>query len=121
MELDWYKIEPYTKEKAEKAPDKNGVYMLCTKQQGGGYKVRYVGQGNIKERLLCHLSDNDTNKDLCAHIKKYKMKASYAEVGKQEDRDGIELFLYEKFNPKYNHIKPPGNKVIPVSLFSLDS
>lgn len=120
MQLDWYKIEPYTKEKAEKVPDKNGVYALCTKQQSGGYKVRYVGQGNIRERLLCHLSENDPNKDLYEHIKKYSMKASYAVVDYQEDRDGIELFLYEKFNPKYNQIKPPGDKIIPVNLFNLN-
>ena len=119
MELDWYKIEPYTKEKAENTPDQNGIYALCTLQDTGEYKVRYVGQGNIRDRLLCHLSDTDPNKELRAHTKKYKMKASYAVVSDPHDRNAIELFLYKTFNPKYNQVQPPCNIPLEVNLFNL--
>ena len=119
MELDWYKIEPYTKKETEKAPDKNGIYALCTMQDNGEYKVRYVGQGNIRERLLCHLSDDDPNKELREHTKKYKMKASYAVVPDPYNRNAIELFLYNTFNPRYNKVQPPCNAPLKVNLFNL--
>lgn len=120
LKLDWYKLEPYRKN-IEKAPDINGIYALCTLQGNGIYKVRYVGQGNIKDRLKYHLSDEEDNKELKDHIAKgYMMKASYAEVSKKSDRDKIELFLYNYFNPKYNNIKPPSDEELEVNLFSLD-
>ncbi len=119
MELDWYKIEPYTESKAKNAPDKDGVYALCTLQADRTYKVRYVGQGNIRERLVDHLSAYENNLELKSHVAKYKMKASYAVVGKQSDRDGIELFLYKKFSPKFNKNTPPAQTAIEVNLFSL--
>lgn len=121
MELDWYKIEPYTESKAKNAPDKDGVYALCTLQKDNTYRVRYVGQGNIRERLLYHLSEQETNLELKQHIaQKYVMKAYYAVVNSQNSRDSIELFLYKHFLPKFNKNTPPAKTAMTVNLFSLD-
>ena len=120
MRLDWYKLEPYRKY-VEKAPDANGVYALCTLQDNNKYKVRYVGQGNLADRLKYHLSDQEENESLKAHIAKgYTMKAVYARVSKKSERYGIELFLYNYFEPKYNRNAPPGDEEIEVNLFTLD-
>ena len=48
------------------------------------------------------------------------MKAVYARVSKKSDRDGIELFLYNHFKPKFNKYNPPAEQEIGVNLFSLD-
>lgn len=121
MNLKWFKNEPY-KNVGGNIPDSDGVYALCTLQDSGKYKVRYIGQGNLKDRLVYHLSENEENIELKQHIKKgYKMKASYAEVGAQKDRNAIEFFLYNKFMPEFNKITPPGNKEEVVNLFSLDA
>ena len=120
MKLDWYKLEPYRKN-IDKAPDVDGVYTLCTLQDNNKYKVRYVGQGNLAGRLKYHLSNQEENEPLKEHIAKgYTMKAVYARVSKKSDRDGIELFLYNHFKPKFNKYSPPAEQEIGVNLFSLD-
>ena len=113
----WSVINPYTtKNISNGAPNKDGVYLLCTNQASGAYRVRYVGQGNIRKRLSDHLSANEKNLQLKEHISKYHMKVFYAEIGRQNDRDDVELFLYETFQPRYNQIKPPSNTPLKVNL-----
>ena len=112
-------INPYTTTNVFiNAPDKKGVYMLCTKHINGEYRVQYVGQGKINNRLLVHLSANEKNILLKEHISEYHMdmKVFYAEIGRQNDRDDVELFLYETFQPRYNQIKPPSNTPLKVNL-----
>lgn len=115
----WSVIKPYTTTNVSSyASNKDGVYLLCTKQTSGEYRVRYVGQGNIRKRLLDHLSANEKNIPLKEHISKYHMNMNvfYAEIGRQNDRDDIELFLYETFQPRCNQIKPPSNTPLKVNL-----
>ena len=120
MKLEWRKLEPY-RNNVDKAPDEDGVYALCTLQNNHKYKVRYIGQGNIRNRLKYHLSKQEENISLKEHIAKgYKMKASYAKVSRQSDRDGIELFLYNYFKPEFNKYSPPSDEEIEVNLFSLE-
>lgn len=119
MQLTWYKVEPY-KDVVDSVPDKDGVYALSTLQGDGNYKVCYVGQGNIRDRLTLHLSKYEPNEELKNHIAKgHYMKASYAEVSSQENRDGIELFLYNKFSPEFNKNTPPGKNPIGTNLFAM--
>ena len=36
-----------------------GVYLLVSEGNRGGTIVRYVGRGNVKDRLLAHLAERD--------------------------------------------------------------
>jgi excinuclease UvrABC nuclease subunit len=108
MQLKWKKVEDAN---YDNTPDKAGVYIISTRQKADKqYEVKYVGQASdLKARANEHWSENETNEELKEHIAKgFAMKFSYAEVGKQADRDKVEKFLYDHFNPIYNIISPPG-------------
>lgn len=121
MILEWHKIEPYNQAMVKNVPNEDGVYALCTLQSDDTYKVRYVGQGNIQDRLKYHLSEQEQNEDLKNHISKgYTMKVFYAIVATQADRDSIELFLYNRFQPRYNHNTPPAEEELKVNIFNLN-
>lgn len=118
--LEWKKKENLAKHfDFNGVSEKAGVYIISTKQKSDNkYEVKYIGQAqNLKSRGTYHFSDNETNKQLKQHIaNNYYMKFSYAEVSVQQDRDGIELFLFNKFEPIYNNNTPPASIESPCSL-----
>lgn len=105
LQLDWKGYYEYTSDNVQKcAPTSGGVYKISVKQQGGGLKVRYVGQANdLDRRLKEHLdTDNEQNECLAERVKKYHTEFSFAEVGDQSDRDGAELALFNYYKPECN-------------------
>lgn len=98
-------------------PKSSGVYIIWVSLKSGGLNCRYVGQAmNLEERLLSHLSSAESNSCLKENTSQYVCKYCTAEVPRQNDRDGIELFLYQHYNPRCNNITPPGTTPIPVNL-----
>ena len=47
----------------------------------------------------------------------YNLFVIWGTVPYQRDRDGIELYLYNKFTPYCNEQTPPGTTEIPVGLW----
>ena len=75
-----------------------GVYIIWHGQPNPA--VVYVGQGNVKDRLLQHRQD--------ASILAYKdleLFVTWAKVDSQY-RDGVEKFLSEKWKPKVGENYP---------------
>jgi len=80
------------------------VYKIGIKLQDGTLKVRYVGQANdLDRRLKEHLDlDNEQNECLKERLQKYNAAFSFAEVSRQNDRDGAERALYYHYEPVCN-------------------
>jgi len=117
MELDWYKVEPYNKQKMGNVTNEAGIYIISALQKDNSYVARYVGQTNdLNSRLLEHLEENEQNEKLRYYVENIKLKVSYAKVKNQEDRDAIELYLFNFLNPKCNINKPPSDYEIEVNL-----
>ncbi|MFA5090869.1 MAG: hypothetical protein WC510_07615 [Candidatus Omnitrophota bacterium] len=80
-----------------------GIYIIWHGQPDPA--VVYVGQGNIRERLTQHKQDHD--------ILAYQdrgLLVTWARVD-SANRDGIERFLAERWNPKVGHNYPLANPI----------
>ena len=111
--LDWKRTEPPN---FSSVPEKAGIYIISTRQDNDHqFEVKYVGQAdNLHSRASEHWSKNEKNRELKDHIAhKYIMKFNYSEVESKQDRDGMELYIYQIFDPPLNRNSPPGK--IPVS------
>ena len=68
-----------------------GVYVIWHSITG---RVVYVGQGNIAQRLTEHKKDPT----VLQHRTNGQLLVTWASVD-QSDRDGVERFLWDKFDP----------------------
>ena len=115
-DLEWRYVTPH---EFEDLPEVPGVYIISTLQRADDhYEVKYVGQAeNLQARAKEHWSKHETNESLKKHIhEKFAMKFSFLKVGSKEERDGLELYLYNTFDPLLNHRKPPGETPIKCDL-----
>lgn len=86
-------------------PQRAGVYIIATNNV-----VKYVGQArDLNGRSQQHFSISEDNYELRNHINQNRelTRIYWAEVSLQSERDGIELFLYKRFNPPFNKVTPP--------------
>ena len=103
-------------------PDKDGVYVIAEVDVNGIYQIRYVGQGNIYDRMEAHKDwQNEPNECLSA-VMKYtgSVKVKSVVIGKQEDRDNIEYTYWKHYSDKghnlCNKIEPSGKWVAQIPL-----
>lgn len=94
---------PYTEEDVRNnAPNTAGVYIIRVTLTTGGSRVIYVGQaGDLKKRLLAHLSENEENSCLKTH-QVYSMEYCWIELPLQPDRDWEESEKIKKYQPECN-------------------
>ena len=118
LNLNWKQINPYNrKSNLDNVTEKPGIYILSCELKNNTYKVVYVGQTlDLQRRLKEHLRDDEKNLGIKEYLDKYCLKAVYAEVT-SSNLDGVELYLYNKFDPKLNEQTPPGTTEIPVGLW----
>jgi excinuclease UvrABC nuclease subunit len=112
MAISWRKAMPPN---FDSVPDKAGVYVISTLQkEDDEYEVKYVGKAtNLRERAGQHWSDSEGNENLRKHIKQgFPMKFSYAEVSREQDRDGIEAYLYSAYSPILNDQTPQSKPIV---------
>ena len=103
----------------DNVPVKPGIYIISTAQEEDNeYVVKYVGQADdLRSRVKEHFSKFEQNAELKAHIEqKYIMKFNYSEVDSQFDREGMELYMYNTYDPPFNHNPPPGKVVVQCTL-----
>jgi excinuclease UvrABC nuclease subunit len=96
-------------------PEKPGIYILSTNQaQDQSYVVTFVGETeNLRAQAMEHFSKSEKNKELKAHIaEKYIMKLNYSEVASKSDREGMVAYLYQTFNPPFNHPLPDKGVIV---------
>lgn len=114
MQITWSSFHSSYTESAVKryVPAEAGVYLLWVKLKNGKWRCFYVGQGSdIKDRLFDHLSDDEENEGIKNKVSKYICGFEYAKVSKQSDRDSIEKFLYDYYEPKCNKVDPGGSPI----------
>lgn len=87
--------------------DKIGVYVIW--YAGATAKVIRVGQGHIGSRL----SEHRNNPEISRYSNYGQLKVSWALIGSQQLRDGVEKFLYNSYNPLVGERAP---QVTPISV-----
>ena len=86
-----------------------GVYIIW--HAGNPSRVVYVGQGDIRERLSAHRSDWR----IIHHATHGTLYVTWAGVGNQADRDAIERYLADTWNPLVGEAHP---NVLPLAVNS---
>lgn len=103
-------------------PDEDGVYVIAEIGIDDKYHVRYVGQGNIYDRMEDHKDwSNEPNECLSA-VMKYtgNVKVRSVVISDQDDRDNME-YTYWKYYTDNGHklcnkIAPIGNWMANIPL-----
>ena len=108
MNLKWTVLIPLTKANVDSLKKLAGVYRLiyydATENK---YRVYYVGQANdLSKGLYEHLPGNETKKCCKEYLNKHYCYFRAAPISKQSDRDGVEVALYDKYEPECVGRKP---------------
>lgn len=112
MNIAWHGGVSYTSQNKDKIPNYAGIYVV-TDMNG---KVYYVGQANDLQRRFCeHLCDSEPNTGLKNFIRRNMAKVFWVGFSNKDDRNGVELFLFNKLSPALNDAVPCGKVPIPVS------
>ncbi|MBI2873986.1 MAG: hypothetical protein HYY09_02770 [Firmicutes bacterium] len=103
MEVNWTPFYELSDASVRKnVPRTPGVYTFW-ELKGGYWKCFYVGQAlNLADRLLQHLSSQETNKHLKERLSKPNQRFRYTEVSKLGERNGILKYLYVTYSPDCN-------------------
>src|SRR5438876_10652449 len=96
-------------------PYADGVYVIA-ELTNGIPEVRYVGQGNIYERMEVHKSASESNPDLrivMSDLSNVKVRSTI--ISNQTDRDNLEYTYWKYYTDKghnlCNKVAPPGQWV----------
>ena len=117
VQILWKRVVPYSKiSSLITVPRVAGIYVIF-EIIGDKQYVRYVGQAaNLHDRLEQHRGFLETNRKILNAVSFKNLGILFSAVPNQTDRNGIELFLYNKFHPDWNEIAPPGQTEIPVVI-----
>lgn len=118
IQLTWSKLIPLKNEEIEKLDDIGGVYRISKKADDGKYYVFFVGSAdNLKEKLLTHLSDKETNSRLKNYLQQGKdFVFRYAVIKERNIQEGIEKQMYKRYLPEYNLEEPKSSLDIEANL-----
>lgn len=85
-------------------PSRAGIYLLLSKQDNGKWNYFYIGKSdNLKTCLMNHLvSDKETVRGLKEKIRDGICAYEYIVIGRKNERNGIEKFLYNYYNLECN-------------------
>ena len=117
MNIEWSSFSKLTEDNIlSEVPTSAGIYLLWIQLINEEWDCYYVGQSkNLEQRLLSHMSDDEPNECMKNNVHNHISGCEYAEVGRQDDRDGIEKYLYEQYSPECNE-RDPGGTPIQVNL-----
>ncbi|MDI1496265.1 MAG: hypothetical protein K8823_1573 [Cenarchaeum symbiont of Oopsacas minuta] len=95
-------------------PNEDGVYVIAQVLEDGTYNVRYVGQGNIYDRMEDHKNFETEQNECLAEVMRYatNVKVRSVVVSNEEERKNLERTCYEYYMAQghnlCNEIKPHG-------------
>jgi excinuclease UvrABC nuclease subunit len=94
-------------------PNKSGVYLIAYLRSDNKYEVVYAGKADdLQNRTQQHFSDSETNEELKKFLQTQKtFRIWFAEVGKEDDRNGIESYLIAYYNPRFNTQQPTAAQI----------
>lgn len=114
--LSWSKLIRLTEDQVNSLSDNiEGVYRL-SKKEGDKIYVFYVCKGNIKDRLLKHISEQEDNECIKATIKSYTCYFRYSMITSEEVRNAAERKMFKVYHPSCNSIEPEGRDDINVNI-----
>ncbi len=118
IQLTWSKLIPLTSEQIEKLGDIGGVYRISKKADDGKYYVFFVGSSDaLKEKLLIHLSNKETNSGLKEYLQRGgDFKFRYAVIKEKSIQEAVEKQMYKRYLPEYNPEEPKSDLTIEVNL-----
>jgi hypothetical protein len=103
-------------------PDANGVYVIAEIGIDGKYHVRYVGQGNIHDRMEAHKDWSSEPNDCLSLVMKYtgNVKVKSTLLDNQTDRDNVEYTYWKHYQLNghnlCNEIAPTGRFIEGIPL-----
>lgn len=62
------------------------------------------------------MSESENNELIKTNVSKYICGFKFALVGKKEERDGVEKYFYDNYNPECNEVSPPDVNPFEVNL-----
>lgn len=118
IEITWSKLTPLTDKNLSKLGNLGGVYRLSKKADDEKYYVFFVGSAeNIKEKLLLHKSDKETNTRLKEYLSREgDFRFRYAVVEDKSIQQAIEKQMYKHYIPEYNPEEPKSSIDIEANL-----
>jgi excinuclease UvrABC nuclease subunit len=104
---------PYNEASVKKFASANsGIYCIWAKLQGINRSCVYVGKADvIRDRLLDHLQDNESNPRIKSIIE-FPCGFCWLEVSTEAERSGIEKYLYDYYRPICNLVDPGGKPLV---------
>lgn len=87
--------------------NKVGVYVIWYASPSGVNKVIRVGQGDIASRLREHRS----NPEILRYSSYGQLKVTWALLNSQEDRNGVEAYLYDSYSPLIGERSPAAQPI----------
>ena len=119
--LNWSGYKKLTEDGINSLPTYSGVYKLATyNTQSELYTPFYVGQAeDIKARTQQHAGENEENSCINTNFDKYSVYMNHTAVSKQEDRDAVEVALYNRYTPECNN-KDSLPDVVPAAVSSFN-
>jgi len=111
MKLEWSDGIIYVIGGKHQYPKHEGVYVIA-KKIDGKKKARYVGRGNIYDRMKVHESDDEPNSCLKKVMSdRDNLVVHYAKVPNQTERENAERTLFDYFGGAEklcNEVMPEG-------------
>ncbi len=97
-------------------PDTDGVYVIAEKGIDGKYHVRYVGQGNIYDRMEDHKDWQNEPNPCLALVMRYtgNVNVKSTILSNQTDRDNVEYTYWKHYTNQGHELC---NKVAPTGRF----
>lgn len=110
MEINWSNFQRLSRENVSKyAVASPGVYILWKKVARYEWSCFYIGQAqNLEQQLMEHISSTETNRYLKETIATSICGFQFSAIIKQPDRDAIEQYLFDKYQPECNFQDPGG-------------
>ncbi len=111
MKLFWSAFyRDYTEDEVRQfVPREGGVYLLWVRMKSRKWRCFFVGSAdNLEEKLLHHLSPEEENAALREQLCDFVCGFEYARVEDAGERNRIEKYLYDRYEPDLNPSDPGG-------------
>ena len=121
MKIEWESIryvKSGTAKNPKEFPQEDGVYVIAQKNDNV-LEARYVGRGNINDRIDYHESNDEDNECVKSVMKDRvdKVKVYYVTLSGDEDRKNIEYTLYKHYKNNNHRLC---NKTVPEGKWITD-
>ena len=114
-QLEWSDALDYESEALTRIPEGKGVYLLLRLLPNRRWRVFYVGQGDVRARLVDQSLPGEANECIRKHLGNHKCRFQYSLVEHEDRLRGIERFLIQTYDAlgECNDVLPDA---VPISV-----